>query len=83
MIAINQNLSEANEAYARQISELKKAIESTKLLGTHPSSAPTRDALFELDKLELEHDFGESLAALQVDCGESWIHWQEGECVRL
>jgi len=80
---INQNLSEANEAYARQISELKETIESTKLLGTPAISALTCATLFRLDNLELEHGFGESVASLRVDCGEQWIHWQEGECARF
>ena len=83
LLAINQYLSKANEAYAAQISDLKKTIESTKLLETPPSSAPTCDPFFELDELELEHGFADSLTSLQADCGESWIHWQEGDCMRL
>ena len=58
-------------------------IESTKLLQTPPSSALTCNPFFELDKLELEHGFADGLASLQADCGESWIHWQEGDCDRF
>jgi hypothetical protein len=58
---INQRLIESNEAYARQISELKKAAESMKLLETSPRSRFAYDMLFDLDRLALEHGFAESI----------------------
>ena len=80
MIKINQSLSEANEAYARQISELKETIKSTKRLETPASSALTRDTSYDLDMLEFELGFEGKVASLQVDGGgESWIYWREGE----
>lgn len=60
-MAINQGLIESNEAYARQISELKKAIESVNLLETSPSSRLACGMLFDLDTLELEHGFAENI----------------------
>ena len=74
MIKINQSLSEANEAYARQISELKETIKSTKRLETPASSALTRDTPYDLDMLEFELGFEGRVASLQVDGGESWIY---------
>jgi len=50
-MAINQGLMMSNEAYARQISELKKTIESMKLLETPPGSRLSYDMLFDLDRL--------------------------------
>ena len=79
LITINQNLSEANEAYARQISELKETIESMKRSETPASSALARDTSYDLDMLEFELGFGGRVASLQLDGGESWLHWQEGE----
>ena len=58
---INQRLIESNEAYARQISELKKTAESMKLLETSPRSRFAYDMLFDLDRLALEHGFAESI----------------------
>jgi hypothetical protein len=83
LTAINQSLTKSNKAYARQISELQKTIESTKLLGTPSSSILTSDTFLELDKLEQEHGFAENVASLRADCGEPWIHWQEGECIKF
>jgi hypothetical protein len=80
LMAINQHLSEANEAYARQISDLKEKMQSTRLLKTPASSAMTYDTPYDLDMIELEHGFGGSVAFLQLDCAESWVHWQTGEC---
>ena len=60
-MAINQGLMMSNEAYARQISELKKIMESMKLLETPPSSRLAYDMLFELNRLGLEHSFAESI----------------------
>jgi len=60
-MAINQGLMMSNEAYARQISELRKTIESTKLLETPPSSRLAYNMLFGLDKPGLEHSFAESI----------------------
>jgi hypothetical protein len=79
LTAINQDLSEANEAYARQIFELKETIESMKRSETPASSALTCDTSYDLDMLEFELGFGERVSSLQMDGGESWIHWQEGE----
>ena len=64
-MAINQGLMMSNEAYARQISELKKAIDSTKLLETSPSSRLAYDMLFDLDRLGLEYGFTESIPGTQ------------------
>jgi hypothetical protein len=60
-MAINQGLMMSNEAYARQISELKKTIESTKLLETSPSSRLAYDMLFDSDRLGLEYGLAESI----------------------
>jgi hypothetical protein len=60
-MTINQGLMMSNEAYARQISELKKTIESTKLLETSPSSRLAHDMIFDLDRLGLEYGFAESI----------------------
>jgi hypothetical protein len=60
-MAINQGLMMSNEAYARQISELKKTIESMKLLETPPGSRLSYDMLFDLDRLGFEHGFAESI----------------------
>jgi hypothetical protein len=60
-MAINQGLMMSNEAYARQISELKKTIESTKLLETPPNSRLAYDMLFGSNKPGLEHGFAESI----------------------
>ena len=51
-MAINQSLTKSNEAYAHQISELKKTIESIELSGTSQSPVLTYDMIFELDKLD-------------------------------
>jgi hypothetical protein len=80
LIEINQSLSEANEAYARQISELKETIKSTKRLEAPESSAQTPDTPYDLDMLEFELGFEGRVASLQVDDGgESWMYWREGE----
>jgi hypothetical protein len=65
LMAINQGLMMSNEAYARQISELKKAIDSMKLLETSPSSRLANDVLFDLDRLGLEYGFTESIPSAQ------------------
>lgn len=80
LIAVNQHLSEANDAYARQISELKEKIESTRLLKMPASSALTCDTPYDVDMIEIEHSFGGSAASLQLDCAESWVRWRAGEC---
>jgi hypothetical protein len=67
-MAINQGLIESNEAYACQISELKKTIDSVKLLGTSPSSKLACGMLFDLDALELAHGFAGSIPTT----GEKW-----------
>jgi hypothetical protein len=79
LTTINQNLSEVNEAYARQISELKETIELMKRSETPASSALAYDTSYDLDMLEFELGFGGRVASLQVDGGESWLHWQGGE----
>jgi hypothetical protein len=56
-MAINQGLIKSNEAYARQISEVKKTTESVKLLEAPTSPRLAYDMLFDLDTLELEHGF--------------------------
>ena len=60
-MAINHGLMMSNEAYARQISELKKTMESMKLLETSPSSRLACDMLVDLNRLGLEHGFAESI----------------------
>lgn len=60
-MVINQRLIESNEAYARQISELKKTTEPMKLSETSPRSRLAYDMLFDLDRLELPHGFAESI----------------------
>jgi hypothetical protein len=60
-MAINQGLMMSNEAYARQISELKKTIESMKVLETPSSSRLAYDMLFDLNRLGFEHGFAESI----------------------
>jgi len=55
-------LIESNEAYARQIPEVKKTTEATKLLKTSPRSRLAYDILFDLDRLELEHGFAENIS---------------------
>jgi hypothetical protein len=80
LIAINQHLSQANEAYARQISELKEKMESTRLLKMPASTALTCDTPYDLDMIELEHAYRGSVASLQLDCAESWVNWRAGEC---
>jgi len=79
LITINQNLSEANGAYARQISELKETIESMKRSETPVSSALACDTSYDLDMLEFGLGFGGRVASLQVDGWGSWVYWQEGE----
>lgn len=67
-MAIIQGLVMSNEAYARQISELKRTIESMKLSETPPSSRFAYDMVFDLDRLGLEHGFAESIPST----GENW-----------
>jgi hypothetical protein len=65
VVVINQGLIVSNEAYARQISELKKTIESVKLLeASPPSSGFAYGMPFDLDTLEPDHGFTEGIPSL-------------------